>query len=350
MNEPTDEWIRRLPKAEVHLHLEGCVPYELAREAAGRRGVQFPGEIRRNEATGEPTVGNLDELLAYLDWACSLVDRTDQLEAIARGIGERAAASGALHVDVIFNPTHWGATFAGQATGDGGGLRTAIEALDAGFAAGEQDFGVTATLCASLKRDQSRSAALELVDLLLEWRHPRVSALSIDGNEQDGRNSNNERFAPAFLRAAEGGLRRCAHAGESSGAVGVQEAIEILGAERIDHGVRCLEDSAVVELVREREVPLDVCPTSNVILGVAPSLEEHPLRRLNDAGVRCSLNTDDPLIYGIDLAHEYRAAADELGFGADELGRMARVGIESCFAGDERKFTLLEQLDRYLSG
>jgi adenosine deaminase len=332
---PSEAWIRGLPKAEVHLHLEGCVPLDVLDPSMAGEPAPVPFD------DGTPILPDLASLLAYLDWSCGQIDRGSQLERIAYAVTERAGANGAGHVDVIVNPTHW-PHWRGR-------LPAMVEALDAGFHEGETDHDVTAKLCVSLKRTQSREEALATVDTLLEMRHPRIAALSIDGNEEGGRASHNERFAPAFERAAAGGLRRCAHAGESSGPEGVREAVEILGAERIDHGIRCIEDPGVMSLLVDNGIPLDVCPTSNVLLGVVPSLAEHPLRQLRESGVRCSLNTDDPLLYGIDLAGEYQRTADCFGWGTDGLGEMARVGIESCFAEDERRLRLSKQLSAYLS-
>lgn len=319
--------MRGLPKAEVHLHLEGCVPYDV---------------LRGRLEGGRPEVPDLPALLAYLDWSCGQIAEGSQLEEIAYGVARRGPESGAGHADVIVNPTHW-PHWRGR-------LGAMVDALDAGFRAGEHDFGTTATLCVSLKRTQSRSEALETVDRLLELRHERVSALSIDGDEADGAASRNDRFAPAFERARDGGLHRCVHAGESSGAAGVREAIEMLGAERVDHGIRAIEDPAVVRLLAATGTPLDICPTSNVRLGLVPNLAEHPVAELRERGVRCSLNTDDPLVYGIDLSHEYEVVATTFGWGRTELGEMARTAIESSFADDDRKRSLLLQLDAYLAG
>ncbi|MGH9299231.1 MAG: adenosine deaminase family protein, partial [Acidimicrobiales bacterium] len=290
---------------------------------------------------GRPEIDSLPALLAYLDWSCRLIDRSEELEQIAYAISERARESGALHVDVITNPTHWPAWQPH--------LPSMIDALEAGFRAAEEDGLGTASLCISLKRSQSRSEALELVDLLIDLKSSRVSALSIDGNEAGGAESNNARFAPAFERARAGGLRLCAHAGESSGPEGVREAIEILGAERIDHGIRALEDEAVVSLVAERGVPLDICPSSNVFLGVVADLATHPIKALMAAGVACSLNTDDPVLYGIDLAGEYSRCAEAFAWGADELAEVAEVSLQSCFAREDRKKEMQVLLRGYLN-
>jgi len=330
---PGRAWIVGLPKAEVHLHLEGSIPAEIVAAAALRRGSAVPASVR----DGRIEVTSLAGLLAYLDWSCELIDREEDLAAIARALAVRASASGARHVDVIVNPAHWG-----RWRRD---LRTMVDALDAGFAAAEAAGGASAGVCVSLGRHQSAREADELVDEVLAMARPRVVALSIDGNEAEG--SHTERFADAFARAGQAGLRRCAHAGESSGPQGVREAIEILGAERIDHGVRCIEDTSLVHDLVERAIPLDICPTSNVVLGVAADLESHPLEPLRRAGVRFSLNTDDPLVYGIDLAGEYERCAAAFAWGRDELVAVARTSIESCFAPAARRAELLVELDAF---
>jgi adenosine deaminase len=312
-------WIEALPKAEVHLHLEGCVPASLV----GR---------------DVPRISSLAALLSHLDELCGAVVDPEQLAEIARQLCARAKASGARHVDVIVNPSHW--PHWRRRLGE------MFDALDGPFAAAEARDGPTVGLCVSLSRSQGRAEADELVDAVLALGHRRVVALSIDGNEAAG--SHNERFAAAFARAGEAGLRRCAHAGESSGPSGVREAVELLGAERIDHGIRCLEDPSLVVELAERGVPLDVCPTSNVVLGLVEDIGSHPIEALRRAGVPVSINTDDPLLYGIDLVGEYERCTAAFGWGTTELGHLARTSIESCFATAARRADLLAELDRFL--
>ncbi len=328
------EWIRSLPKAEVHVHLEGCVPLE-----AVQAGDPARASAVVDPETGAPLFGDLGEFLDFLDYSCALVTRGDQVERIAYEVTERAAASGVRHVDAIFNPAHWPAWQAH--------LAGFIAHLDRGFAAGEADHGVTSGLCFSLKRTQQPSESVELVDWLLEVRPERVVALSVDGNEaESGRTG--ERFAPLFARARAAGLHTCAHAGESSGPEGVRDAIERLQVERVDHGIRAVEDPGLVADLAALAIPLDVCPTSNVRLGVVASLGDHPIDRLRTSGVRVSVNTDDPLLFGTSVAGEYGRCAEEFGWDRAALGDIARTSIDSSFATPDRKALLLADLDRYL--
>ncbi len=161
------------------------------------------------------------------------------------------------------------------------------------------------------------------------------------------RASTGPRFAEAFRRAGAAGLRRTVHAGESSGPEGVRDAIELLGADRIDHGVRAIEDPALVALLAERRIPLGVCPTSNLELGVYASIEAHPIDRLRRAGVAVSLNTDDPVLLGASLEGEYALCSQAFGWSDEDLRAVARNSIDASFANADVKARLLEALARW---
>ena len=290
--------------------------------------------------TGDPAFDGLAGFLTYLDRCCARVTEDGQVERIAHEITRRAARSGVRHVDVIVNPAHWPAWRHR--------IGALVARLDAGLSAGEVDHGVTAGLCLSLKRTQPPAESVELVDWLLTARPARVVALSVDGDEAAAGRTG-RRFAPLFSRARAAGLRTCAHAGESSGPEGVRDAVELLGATRIDHGVRAVEDPSLVAELVARGVPLDVCPTSNVRLGVVESIRCHPVEPLRAAGVEVSLNTDDPLLFGTSVAGEYSTCAAAFGWDRATLAAIARTSIESSFAPPERRRELLAALDRYVA-
>ena len=221
-----------------------------------------------------------------------------------------------------------------------------LDAIDAGLTAAEQDGLPPVGLCISLLRTQSADAAAEQLDTLLSLRHPRVVALSIDGNEAAAGRTG-PRFAEAFRRAGAAGLRRTVHAGESSGPEGVRDAIDLLGADRIDHGVRAIEDPSLVDLLAERRIPLGICPTSNLTLGVYPSIDEHPIDRLRRAGVAVSVNTDDPALLGASLEGEYALCSSAFGWSDDDVRGVARTSIDASFANDEVKTRLRRALARW---
>jgi adenosine deaminase len=313
-------WITAMPKAEVHVHLEGSFV---------------------STAVPVPTGGfaDLAGLLAHLDRACALVTTEAQVEAAGYGVAQRASESGVRYVDLIWNPTHWPAWRDRR--------DDFLAALDRGITAAVEDGLPPVGVCVSLRRDQSAADAEALVDWLIERRPRPVVGLSIDGNEAAAGRTG-PRFAAAFRRARKAGLRSCAHAGESSGPEGVVDAIDLLGAERIDHGIRALEDPGVVRRLADEGIPLDVCPTSNVRLGLVASAAAHPVSGLIDAGVRVSLNTDDPVLFDTTVEREYAGCASTFGWTRDRLASVARTSIESCFAPGGMREDLLRDLAAFL--
>ena len=329
--QPPVDRLRALPKAEVHAHLEGCFEPSLLEQWATQARVLMP---RPRERLFE--FEGLADFLDFLDWACGLASTGERLAELSYGYSRRLADCGAGYADVIVNPTHWPAWR--------GRLPAMIDAIDAGLTAAEQDGLPPVNLCVSLLRTQSSDAAAELVDTLLALRHPRVVALSIDGNEAAAGRTG-PRFAEAFRRAGNAGLRRTVHAGESSGPEGVRDAIELLGADRIDHGVRAIEDPDLVGLLVDRQIPLGVCPTSNLTLGVYPAIADHPIDRLRRAGVVVSINTDDPVLLGASLVGEYALCSNAFGWSEQDLRALAGNSIDASFADADVK----ERLKRALA-
>jgi adenosine deaminase len=247
----------------------------------------------------------------------------------------RMAASGVRYADVMISPVHW--------TAWNRKLPALVDALHEGFLAAEQDGLTPVGLCISLSRNQSASSALEIVETLTAPRHPRVVALSIDGNEMTAGRTG-PRFVEAFAAAGRAGLRRTVHAGESSGPEGVRDAVEILGADRIDHGVRAIEDASVMALLAERRIPLGICPTSNLTLGLYAKLEDHPIDRLRRAGVPVSVNTDDPALLDVTLQKEYAGCANAFGWDKETLRGVAATSIQASFADMALKQQMMSEL------
>jgi adenosine deaminase len=327
---PRNPKLRSLPKAEVHVHLEGCFEAATLERWAAEAGLAMP---RARERLFE--FEGLSDFLHFLDWACGLANTTDRLAQLAYDFCRRLNEDGTGYADVIVNPTHWSAWR--------GRTKEMIEALDAGFASAERHGLPRVGLCVSLLRTQSAEEAIGLVDQLAAWRSPRVVALSVDGNEAAAGRTG-PRFAAAFRKAGQAGFKRTVHAGESSGPEGVRDAIELLGADRIDHGVRAIEHDPVVALLAERGVALGICPTSNLVLKVYGTMDVHPLDRLRRAGVRVSINTDDPSLLGTNLPNEYEVAQRAYGWSDEILRELARTSIEASFADPPTKTRLLADL------
>ena len=324
---------RRLPKAELHIHLDSAFEEEDIIRIAGENRVPL---------LSEPGTmfdwANLQEFLTFLDWALALPVNRNQLGSLAYSVAQRQRRSGVRYTDLMVSPVHW--------TGYRGRLEAFIEDLDYGISSAEADGCPPVYLSISISRKHSRDEADEVLDTLIGMQHPRVAALSIDGNEAiAGRTG--ERFAPVFARAAENGLGIRAHAGESSGPEGVWDAIDLLGVERVDHGVRSIEDPELIQQLVERRIILNVCPYSNVLMGLYPDRDVHPIAALREAGVRVTLNTDGPGFFAIDLEDEYVAAAENYGWGAEDFREIARTTIESSFCAEPLRSQLLAEIETF---
>jgi adenosine deaminase len=341
--------LRRLPKAEVHIHLEGTFSLASIMELSRVNRVPLPRPARRifdfggehgdaatpsGAGTGADA-GGLGGFLGFLDWQCSLVMTAEQAARIAYAAAARLTASGVRYADLIVNPAHW-RPWRGREL-------LLLDALAGGFTEAEQDGLCAAGLCYSLLRTQTAQEARDIVAELLARRPRRVVALSVDGDEHTAGRTG-QKFAAAFTAARDGGLRRTVHAGESSGPEGVRDAITLLHAERIDHGVRSVEDPSLVAELAERGIPLGVCPRSNVALGIYPDWPSHPLRQLVEAGVAVTLNTDDPAPLGTTLEADWAVCAAEFGFDLRDMTVFARRSIEASFADDSVKRELLAEL------
>jgi adenosine deaminase len=319
-----------LPKSEVHVHLEGSLAIDEVVALANASKMPLPRS--RDKLL---SFSGLTEFLHFLDWMCGLYKTADQVADAAYSFARRMGRSGTLYADMIVNPTHWP-----RWRRD---LTCFIAALDRGLSAAEHDGLPPVGLCVSLLRQQTADEAIELVEALAVIRNPRVVALSIDGNEKlAGRTG--PRFADAFRRAGALGLKRTVHAGESSGPEGVRDAIVYLGADRIDHGVRAIEDQDLVHLLADRQIPLGVCPTSNVTLGLYKSMEDHPIERLRQAGVPVSVNTDDPVLLEVDLPTEYQRCATAFGWDRETCRSIAATSISASFASTDTKARLTAKL------
>jgi adenosine deaminase len=327
---PDPQWLLALPKAEVHVHLEGCIPPDLLARSAARAGVALPQQ--------GPFDG-LAEMLVSLDAACGLLDQPDDIVQLALAYGRTSLANGVVYSDVIVNPGHW-PTWQPQ-------LARFVALLDRGFSLAEEEGAAPIGLCLSIGRWLSASDANQLVDTIGELRHPRVVGVSMDGNEA-APGAGTERFVPALDRARSLRLGIAVHAGESSGPDGVRQAIDLLGADRIDHGIRAVGDPGLLRELSNRGTPLDVCPSSNIALKLVPTLSQHPVEQLRTAGVRVSLNTDDPVLFATSLLEEYVQSAIIFDWDRRTVAALAATSIEASFATPDLKGDLLSQLAAYL--
>jgi adenosine deaminase len=271
--------------------------------------------------------------LQTYDLAASVIRTPEDYRDVTFEYLSACAAEGAVYVELIASPDH--ATAVGLSD----------EEHFAGIAQGIDDaraaHGIEARIIATCLRNRGVEGAEEVARRVVEHRHPYVVGFNMAGDEAG---FPPEPFARAFAIAADGGLGCTVHAGEHAGPESVRGGMELPGITRISHGVRAVEDPALVEEIAGRGIVLEVCPGSNVALGVYPSFEEHPLRALFDAGVRVTLGSDDPPYFATSIGREYDVAKARMGFGDGELLAMTRNALDAAFAGDELRADLLARL------
>ena len=323
--------IDRLPKVELHVHLEGTLEPELAVRLAARNGVALP--VRSVEEM-RAAYGFAD-LQAFLDIyyaACSvLVTREDFRELTVEYLA-RAHADRVRHVEPFFDPqTH---TDRGIPIGD------VIGGILDGLADGEREFGITSGLILSFLRHLPAEAAAATLTAAEPWLD-RIVAVGLDSSEVG---FPPEPFSGVFAAARGRGLRAVAHAGEEADASFVARTLDCLGVSRIDHGVRAADDPALMRRLAESGVTLTTCPLSNLRLQVVPALERSTIGALLEAGVAVTINSDDPAYFGGYIGENYRRIAAALGFTDGDLRRLATNAINGSFAKAERKGQLLAEL------
>jgi adenosine deaminase len=328
----TAEQLRALPKVELHVHLEGTFDAPQIAAMADAVGETLPRPVDSLFAFED-----LTSFLRFLDWTCGLVRTPEQASAAAYDFARRASGDGTVYAEVIVNPTHW----AGWALDD------LFGALADGFSRAEADGLTDCRLLPSILREQSGEEALALVSWMGDRRPDRIVGLSVDGNETAAGRTG-QRFAPAYARAGELGFGRTAHTGESGGPDGVRDALDLLDVDRIDHGVRAVEDPDLVRRLADEGVTLNVCLSSNLVTLYA-SLADHPIPRLMAAGVPVTVNTDDPGYLGCSLVGEFAAASDLLGWSLADAAAATRRAIDAAFCGPEKAAALHARVDAFLA-
>ena len=323
--------IELLPKAELHLHIEGTLEPEMVFALAEKNGVSLP----YNSIDDLKSRYSFTDLQSFLDlyYACMSVLRTeDDFADLASAYLARAWAQGVRHAELFFDP---------QAhTSRGVPIDAVIDGLQRGLAEAHQQWGMTGGLILCFLRHLPASEAMDTLESVAH-RSGDLLGVGLDSAEVG---FPPHLFAEVFTRARELGLHTVAHAGEEGPPEYVWEALRSLQVERIDHGVRSLEDPELVAHLRDRRVPLTVCPLSNVRLGGVASIELHRLRDMLDAGLVVTINSDDPAYFGGYIADNYRAVEGALGLSVDQLRQMAAFSVEASFLSSEAKAPLLAEI------
>ena len=331
------QFIAGLPKAELHLHIEGSLEPELMFALAQRNNVAIP-YVSVEEVRAAYDFSNLQDFLdIYYAGADVLRTRAD-FHDLAMAYFTRAAADGVVHAEIMFDPqTH---------TDRGIPFAEVIEGLLSAMAAAEAEFGLTSQLILSFLRHLPEEAAFATLKMAEPWLG-RITAVGLDSSEVGHPPA---KFARVFAAAREKGLKITAHAGEDGPPAYVHEALDLLGVDRIDHGNRALEDPALVQRLVASEMTLTVCPLSNLKLCVVKDLADHPLDRMLAEGLKATVNSDDPAYFGGYVADNYRAVAEARGLSRDDLVTLARNSFTGSFLPQEMVARHVERLEAYAAG
>lgn len=326
-------YIRSLPKAELHLHLEGTVTPETLVELSARRG----GSLRPEAARALYEYTDFSGFLLTFKAITEQMQTADDYELVTLRMLEALHAQGVVHAEVYVSVGvvyYW--------------RRTEFEPLFAGMerarVEAERRWGITCLWIFDAVRHFGPDEAAPVFRKAAEMRRefPSIVGIGIGGDE---RRTGAEPFRELYAEARDAGLRLTAHAGETVGAGGIWGALNI-GAERIGHALSAIEDPELMAVLAERQIPVEICITSNLRTTSCPSVTEHPVRSYFDAGLMVTLNSDDPALFGSDLTGEFRIAAREFGFTREQLRELAANSIEASFLLAEQKVSLLRSLER----
>ncbi|GHC82693.1 adenine deaminase [Novosphingobium pokkalii] len=329
-----EAFVRGLPKAELHLHIEGSLEPELMFALARRNGVALPYDSVE-AVRAAYAFSNLQDFLDIYYAGAGVLQTRQDFHDLAMAYFDRAAADGVRHAEIMFDPqTH---------TDRGVPFAEVIEGLLSAMAEAQARHGLSSALIMSFLRHLSQDAAFATLAMAEPWLD-RIAAVGLDSSEVGHPPS---KFAEVFAAAAAKGLRRVAHAGEEGPPAYVHEALDLLDVDRIDHGNRALEDAGLVARLVEQGMTLTVCPLSNHKLCVVGDLADHPLDRMLALGLKATVNSDDPAYFGGYVADNYLAVAKARSLSRADLVQLARNSFAGSFLPTDAIARHLEEIDAY---
>lgn len=320
---------KTLPKAELHCHIEGATPPVLALSQAERYGTDTSGFIR----DGAYAWQDFTSFVASYDATANLFRTQEDYALLAETYLTEIAEAGAIYSELIVSPDQ------GDAVGIGADAY--VNGLAEGAERAREKTGIETRLIIVGIRHFGPERVVKAAEYAARRPHPLISGFNLAGEERMHRVAD---FTRAFDIARDAGLGITIHAGELSGAFSVGDALDHVRPSRISHGVRAIEDADLVKRLADEGVVLEVCPGSNIALGVFPDFQRHPLRALHEAGVRVTLNSDDPPFFHTSLAREYEIASSVMGFSDEDIIGMTRTAIEAAFVDEPTRQRLLLRL------
>ena len=328
-------FVRGLPKAELHLHLEGSLEPEMLMRLATRNKVEIPFRSVE-EIRAAYRFADLQDFLDIYYQGMSVLRTEEDFHDLTMAYLERAAADGAVHVEVFYDPQGH--------TARGIPFSIVTDGILAALADGREKLGITSLLILCVLRHLPEEDGFVTFRQAEPWiADRRIAGLGLDSTEKDNPPA---KFQRLFAAAREAGLKLVAHAGEEGPAAYVADAVDVLEVDRIDHGNRALEDPALVRRLAGRGITLTVCPLSNLRLCGVSDLRQHPLKRMLDAGLKATVNSDDPAYFGGYLLDNFVATAEALALDRQDLVTLVRNSIEGSFLDEPAKRVHLDRIDR----
>jgi adenosine deaminase len=330
-----DEYLRRVPKVELHCHFEGTVRPQTFADLAKKHGVELPTE----EADKLYDYDSIYEFLKIFAMVSStLRDQEDFARTAYESIEDGVNLGNLKYREMFFNPT--------LHTSRGIPYKTVVDGLVDGIQEAEGDFGVKCRLIADVYRQDAPEVAREMVEQVLERRRDELIGLGMDGAEAP---DPPEKFVDAYRLAKDGGLRLTAHACEDAPAQNITTCLDLLGCERIDHGYHVLGDPQVVERTRDEGITFTVCPTATAVCYFDPDdLTKHPIRQMVDEGLTIMINSDDPPMFHTDIGREYVGMVGAAGWGPEKVREFVMNGIDGSWASDDEKRRLRQDFESEL--
>ncbi|UVI30012.1 adenosine deaminase [Paenibacillus spongiae] len=330
------ELLAALPKADLHIHLDGSVKPETILALARSRGITLPADRADTllpYMKVEDDCESLREYLSKFQFVLDFMQDTEALERIAYELVEQAAQEQCIYTEVRFAPQ--------LHTGQGLSLDAIIGSVLAGLRRGEEQFGVTARVIVICMRHHAEPENRAAIEAAARFKDRGVVAVDLAGDEASYPAS---LFRGLFALAREKGLPVTIHAGEAAGPANIEEAVVRLGASRIGHGVRLRENADILELVKQRRIPLEMCPVSNIQTKAVSGWNDYPARDYIRQGLVVTVNTDNRTVSGTTMTREYRMLMDECGFGIGDIAGVIRSGFEAAFIGRELKDSFRRKL------
>lgn len=346
-------FLRDLPECEHHVHLEGCLTPELVFDLAKRNGVQLPNPAQQPDFQSPETLRqhyeqfqSLDHFLSYYFLSMSVLKHRADFETLAWSYFCHAYDDGVRHAEVFFDPQ--------EHMQRGVAYETILDGFGEGCRRAERELGMSTKLILCFVRHLPLSNAMKLFELALERgdfeatpdRAARIAGIGCSSSEVG---PPKDLFKEIYATARDKGIERTAHAGEEGDPSYIRAALDAYHVQRIDHGTRLVDDPMLVERIAQEGILITICPASNIKLRYMDRVDQLPIRKFLNAGIRFSINSDDPAYFGGFILHNYCAVQEAFDLSVEEWIEIARNSVQGSWAGDQRKAELLQMVDQYVS-